>query len=362
MRIALVCPYDLARPGGVQGQAAGLAVALGARGHVVAVIAPVSSEPLVDLGGATTLFSLGATIDVAANGSRAPVALSPRTISRTRAALSQFNPHVVHLHEPLVPLVGLATLLTARAPIVATMHRAGVSHSYRLIGHLSRPLVGRIAIGVAVSDTARSTAEAALGAGVIDAVIPNGVALETWESNSDSVRDAVVFFGRHEPRKGIEVLLEAYCALAPSQPLHLVSSGPDTERLRAKYARAPGVEFLGRLSQADLAAELQHAAVAVAPGLGGESFGVVLLEAMAAGAPVIASDLPGFREAGGDAVAYVTPGDRAGLQAALGRLLEDRSARDDLARRGRRRAAEFGFATIAEAYEARYQAALALRS
>jgi phosphatidyl-myo-inositol alpha-mannosyltransferase len=358
VRIALVCPYDLARPGGVQGQTAGIAAALAARGHVVAVAAPYSGAPLVDIGESTTLFGLGGATSVAANGSTAPVALSPATFSRTRSALRSFGPDVVHLHEPLAPLVGFATLLGAPAPIVATVHRSGISDSYRMIGRLAHRLVRRIAVGIAVSDEARATAEAALGSGVIQAVIPNGVALETWQDDGDSVREPIVCFSRHEPRKGIDVLLEAYTALAPSRPLHLASSGPDTDRLRARYGSSPGVSFLGRLSQADLAAELQHAALVVVPGLSGESFGVVLLEAMAAGAPIIASDLPGFREAGGDAVQYVPPGDTTALKTALGRLLDDEPARRELAALGSARAARFSFASIAEAYEAQYSAAL----
>ncbi|HVC25059.1 MAG TPA: glycosyltransferase family 4 protein [Acidimicrobiales bacterium] len=394
MRVALVCPYDLAAPGGVQGQVTGLARALAELGCEVIVVAPVGNMATPATGvlrgarrtGAPSrspagdaarrdlrdgdrgpddlaglhLVAAGSTIVIRANGSRAPVALSPLAARRSLAAVREWGPDVVHVHEPLVPAVALCAALSRIAPTIGTFHRAGSSTLYRAARPLARLCLARLDAVVAVSQAARSTLVAvAGGVGGRCAIVPNGIAVgrfataEPWPSAGPTV----VFVGRHEHRKGLAVLLDAFGALPPSTRLWVVGDGPQTGALRARSRRAASgarVEWCGRLGDAELARRVAGADVLVAPSLGGESFGVVLLEAMAAGTAVVASDLEGYRLAAGAAARYAEPGDAAGLARALGEVLADRATCDALVDAGRRRAEECSIGSVAREYLERY--------
>ncbi|HLI15687.1 MAG TPA: glycosyltransferase family 4 protein [Acidimicrobiales bacterium] len=356
--MALVAPYDLAVPGGVQAQVLGLARALVGLGAEAAVLAPGTPGPRSAAG--LRLEGAGRSLALPANGSRAPVALGPGALARTRRFLASFDPDVVHVHEPFVPGPALASLIVARVPVVATFHRAGAGAGYRLAGLALRRLLGRLDDVVAVSEAARETLLAVVGPGAGRCSIePNGVDLERFVAAVPAARAApvVCFVGRHEQRKGLAVLLEAFASLEIEARCWVVGTGPLSAPLRARYGADPRVEWLGVLGDAELASHLAAADVLAAPSLGGESFGVVLLEAMAAGAAVVASDLPGYRDAAGDAACYVPPGDARCLAAALRSLLTDRSRREHLVAAGHRRVAPRGFPALAQRYLARYEAA-----
>jgi phosphatidyl-myo-inositol alpha-mannosyltransferase len=332
LRVAMVCPYDLSRPGGVQGQAVGLARALRRRGHEVVVVAPDDRPPGWASGHA---YVAGRSVGLHANGSVAPVSLSPLAAKRAYDAVREWRADVVHLHEPLAPAVGYGFVLAGRWPLVGTFHRSGVPRAAALVAPFARWACGRIQVRVAVSDAARRTATATCGAD--PEVLFNGVDVERFAC-AEPVRPgapAVLFLARHEHRKGLGVLLDAFRGLSgtagvPDAELWIANVGPETERLRARHPASDHVHWLGVVSDDEAADRLAGASVLCAPSLGGESFGMVLLEAMAARCPVVASDIPGYREAAGGHATLVAPGDPVALRDALAGVLSARPAPDAL--------------------------------
>jgi phosphatidylinositol alpha-mannosyltransferase len=363
VRVALVSPYSVTLPGGVQGQVLGIAAALARAGDEVVVVAPGEPDavPAGGLAGGARLALVGRTLPIPVNGSRAPVALSPGAALRSRAELRASRPDVVHVHEPFVPGPALAALLARPAPTLGTFHRSGASAPYRVLRPLLGPLLGRLDDAVAVSEAARATVEAVAGRRAQGlAVLANGVDLERFERAVPfrADRPAAVFVGRHEARKGLGVLLEAFSSSALEASLWVVGDGPEHATLRARYGADRRIEWLGRLDGDALASRVAGAAVLVAPSLGGESFGVVLLEAMAAGAAVLASDIPGYRSAAGAAAEFVAPGDPVALRRALETMLGDGGRRAELVRAGRERARSHSFEALAAAYRRRYEVLL----
>jgi len=318
-----VSPYSLTRPGGVQGQVTGLARALRRLDHDVTVLAPDDRQTPGRHG---DVVALGRSTGVRANGSVAPVALSPRAAWRALQSVRATRVDVVHLHEPLAPVAAYGLLVAPPAPLVATFHRSGESGAYRALGPLARWAAGRLSARCAVSEEARRTAVAALGGDC--QVLFNGVEVarfadaEPWTTD----RPTVIFLGRHEDRKGLAVLLEAFSTVPDPARLWVAGDGPLTAELMARHPASERVEWLGLLSESELAARVAGADVLCAPSLGGESFGLVLLEAMAAGAAVVASDLPGYAMAAGGLADLVPPGDVPALAAALRRALGDAPA------------------------------------
>lgn len=365
MRIALVCPYSLTLPGGVQGQALGLARALRGLGVSASVLGPCDGPPPEP-----GVVPVGPSVPLAANGSVAPIAPDPIAVRRTLAALAAEGPDLVHLHEPLVPGPTLGALLGTGIPAVGTFHASGRVPAYIWLRPLVRAAAGRLRLRTAVSPDARRLAERWLGGACL--VLPNGVEVERFAKADPWIpgdtpgpgavygdKPAILFVGRHEPRKGLEVLLEAFDGLRQRAVLWVAGEGPATGHLRA--GAPPGVEWLGRISDLELARRLRAAAVFCAPSRHGESFGVVLLEAMAAGTPVVASDIPGYRDvarAGREAL-LVEPGDSAALSGALRRVLDDRALAAELVEAGTARAAGFSMERLAERYLALYQSVLA---
>ena len=278
-------------------------------------------------------------------------------MARTSSALQRFAPEVVHVHEPFVPGPSLAAVMLGRRPIVATFHRAGSDLAYRTYGHLVGRWSRRLDAVYAVSEEALATARVCIG-GLPNniEIVPNGVELDRFASVDPcpSKGPTIVFVGRHEPRKGLTVLLEAFSRLPPSTLLWVLGEGPETRALRSRYGGDPRVEWLGALPDDERAARLAGADVFVAPSLGGESFGVVLLEAMAAGTAVVASDLPGYRRAADGAALLVPPGDPAALAEALRTLLLDGDRREALRVAGHSRVAERDLRRVADCYRAVY--------
>ena len=362
MRIAIVSPYDLGVPGGVQSHVRQLGARLRADGDQVVILGAghvgVATPP-----GAPAEVGLGPTRGVAFNGAVAPIALRPSAARRTLRALERLSPEVVHVHEPLVPMVGLAAALGTVAPLVVTFHAWSDSDRvYRLLRPLGRGVLSRAAAAVAVSEAAADYHAGALGVEPWSLrVVPNGVDAAPFTAAARALGEQrpdgpprIVFVGRLEPRKGVLVLARAYLELLrthPSAELTVIGDGPQGEELRRLLAGVPTrqVRLAGRVEGAALADALARADVAVAPALGGESFGIVLLEAMAAGTAVVASDIPGYRsvvEDGRDGV-LVPVGDPGHLAGALAGLLDDPARRTALVAAGARTAEAHDWSAVA---------------
>lgn len=357
MRVMLVCPYSLTLPGGVQGQVLGLARALRALGVDAVVVGPCDGEPP-----GPGIIPVGRSVPLAANGSVAPIAPDPPAFARTLAAIRAERPDVLNLHEPLTPGPTWAALLGNRLPKVGTFHASGTAPVtlYRVFRPVVRAWARRLTVRTAVSEDARALAERELGG--VYRVLPNAVDVERFAKAEPwpTERRPILFVGRHEERKGLGVLLEAFAGLEREAVLWIAGEGPQTEELRSRGV--PGVEWLGRISDAELARRLRAAAALCAPALHGESFGIVLLEAMAAGVPVVASDIPGYRDvARRDREALlVAPGDTRALREALRQVLDDPALAGRLVEAGRERAASFSLESLAARYLDVYQTALRL--
>ncbi len=351
LRVGLVCPYSVTIPGGVQGQVLGLARVLRASGVEARVLAPCDGAPPERF-----ITPLGNSLPTAANGSMAPLAPDPACALRTMRALVDEGFDVVHVHEPLAPGPTITALVLDNAPILGTFHAAGDSTSYRLINGPLNWAAGRIDHRVAVSEDAKALAERYLP-GEYE-VLWNGVEIERYRDAEPLKGEGptIFFCGRHEPRKGLSVLLEAMAELPDEVHLWVASDGPETATLRAAHVDDTRITWLGRLTDAEKMARLAGADVFCAPSLRGESFGVVLIEAMAARTPVVASDIPGYRNvarAGVDAL-LVAPGDVGALAGALRTVLADSGLADRLRRDAADRAETFSMDRLADTYVERY--------
>ena len=364
LRIGLLCPYSLTTPGGVQGQVMGLARALRKMGHEVRVLGPCDGAPPD-----TFVTPIGESLPTVANGSIAPLAPDPSAALRTIRVLRDEQFDVLHIHEPLTPGASITALVMRTAPIVATFHAAGESLSYK---YLSAPLKGfasAIDHRVAVSKDAVLLAQRYIGGDY--QILPNGVELDRFIASSQNtsithgdsslMRRSIFFCGRHEPRKGLEVLLQAHATLPDNVDLLIASEGPETERLKREWAGDSRIMWLGRISDAEKAKRLSQADVFCAPSLGGESFGVVLIEAMAAATPIVASALDGYMNVATHEVdaLLVEPNDPAALEAALRRILLDQELAHRLVHRGQERATGFSMVQLASTYVDIYRRVIA---
>jgi phosphatidylinositol alpha-mannosyltransferase len=347
VRIGVICPYSLTIPGGVQGQVLGLARSLRALGHEVRVLGPCDGPP-PDAG----VTPLGRSVPTAANGSVAPLAPDPSAQLRTIRALRDEGFDVLHLHEPIAPGPTLTALLFANAPMVGTFHAAGESAAYRYLGWGLRRLAKRLDHRCAVSPDAERLASTALG-GTYELLF-NGIEVERFAVGDAWPADGptIFFLGRHEPRKGLDVLLAALGDLPDDVRLWVGGDGPQSEELRDRYGHDARIEWLGRISDDERAARMRGCTVYCSPSVRGESFGMVLLEAMAAGCALVASDLDGHRNVATDGVdALLAPvGDAAALAKALRRVLDDSTLREELVAGGRRRAHDLSMGRLAERY------------
>jgi phosphatidylinositol alpha-mannosyltransferase len=352
VRVAQVCPYSLTIPGGVQGQVLGLARSLRALGHETRVLAPCDGPP--PDGGVTPL---GNSLPTASNGSIAPIAPDFSCALRTIRALRDEGFDVVHLQEPLCPGPTMTALLFSDRPLIGTFHRAGVSSAYTALSPVVKRLANRLAVRAAVSKDALATAQAAM-AGDYELAF-NGIEVARFAKAERVPTDGptVFFIGRHEDRKGLEVLLAALAWLPAGVRLWVAGEGPQTAALKARSADDGRVEWLGRVTDDEAASRLRSADVFCAPSLHGESFGVVLLEAMAAQTPIVASDLPGYRNVARpdtDAL-LVPPGDPEALARAITEVLTDNTRAAELVASAEARANEFSMDRLAERYVALYQ-------
>ena len=365
MRIGLVCPYQWDVPGGVQYHVRDLAETLRGLGHHVEILTPAEREESIT---DPWITFAGRTVPVPYNGSMASLQFGPVSAARVRRWLREGNFDVVHVHEPAPPSAGLLVCMIADGPIVATFHAATTRSKWLAAwGPVVRPWLERISGRIAVSDFARRVQVEHLGGDAV--IIPNGVHVDVFADGPALPGFArgvggptIGFVGRYlEPRKGLPVLLDALRVLVHEHPgVRLVIAGRgdagELEQLVGDDLR-PHVVVLGEVSEADKAALLRSVDVYCAPNLLGESFGVILIEAMAAGAPIVASDLDAFARVldGGEAGVLVRRGDPAALARALGELLADPVRRAELSAAGRRAAAAYDWNVLATRILAVYE-------
>ena len=351
MRVGLVCPYSLTIPGGVQGQVMGLARSLRRMGVEARVLAPCDGPPPDE-----SVTPLGNSLPTADNGSIAPLAPDPPAQLRTIQVLRNEHFDALHLHEPLAPGPTNTAAVLKSAPLLGTFHRSGHSSAYQILRPLVQWVSNRLDHRCAVSENARALAERQLG-GQYELVF-NGVELDAPASAPIRATAPTIFFvGRHEPRKGLGILIDALAHLPSEVQLWVGGDGPETPGLRERAAHDSRVVWLGRISDAEKQARLQGADVFCAPSLFGESFGVVLLEAMAARTPIVASSLDayaGVARPGQDAL-LAEPGDPVALAAALKRVLFDKDTADSLVSSGLGRARQFSMDTLAARYVEIYE-------
>lgn len=335
LRVGIVCPYSFDVPGGVQFHIRDLAESLVGRGHEVQVLAPAEDETAVP----DYLTTAGRTVPVRYNGSVARVSFGPANARRVRRWLDAGDFDLLHLHEPLNPSLALLALWNASGPVVATFHSSQArSRALQFVYPMVRPALERLSARIAVSEDARRTVVEHVGGDAV--IVPNGVFVDRFTVAPDPrwtgtpTAPTFAFLGRlDEPRKGLQVLVGAVprvLAEAPGARFLIAGRGEDgkAEALAALGPHARAVEFLGGVSDADKAALLASADAYVAPQTGGESFGIVLVEAMAAGTTVVASDLGAFRRvlAEGEAGLLFRSGDPADLGRALLRVVRDPEA------------------------------------
>ena len=347
MKIGIVVPFSWSFWGAVVEHAELQAAALEARGHDVRLI--MGNDPPGQFTRVLhprvgrhdepppTVIPVGRSVIVPANGSLPNIVLSPRSYFRIKRALERERFDVLHLHEPMTPAICTATLVMARTPIVATFHASGELGWMRYCTPVWGFLAERIDYRIAVSERARLSQNRWLP-GEYD-VLPNGV-LVPDEATAGEREHRIVFAGRQEPRKGLQVLLRAWPDLRRRTGLRLTVAGADPLAVRLLLTRLgvpdQGMDIVGFLSQDELTSTLLGAKALVAPSLGQESFGMVLTRAFACALPVVASDIPGYREVLEPAASVaVPPGDTGALVDAVAALVEDeprRSAMGEAAR------------------------------
>ncbi|GAA3821275.1 GDP-mannose-dependent alpha-(1-2)-phosphatidylinositol mannosyltransferase [Cellulomonas soli] len=371
LRIGIVCPYSFDVPGGVQFHVRDLAEALMARGHTVSVLAPADEDTPVP----PYMTAAGRAVPVRYNGSVARLTFGPVTAARVRKWLSAGRFDVLHLHEPVTPSLSMLALWIAEGPVVATFHTSQErSRSLQVAYPLVRQSLEKISARIAVSEDARRTLVEHLGGDAV--VIPNGVYVDTFASAVPDPRwtgtaeaPTVAFLGRiDEARKGLPVLLGAVREVLATHPgtRFLVAgrgeTGPEEARELLGDA-ADAVEFLGGVSDEDKARLLASVDVYVAPQTGGESFGIVLVEAMSAGAAVVASDLGAFSRVLDDGTAGVLfrTGDSAALADTLVRVLDDPELRRTVVARAREVVRRYDWSTVTDQVLTVYEMAVAGR-
>ena len=355
MKIGIVNPYSWDVPGGVGFHIRDLALKLRSRGHDVQVLTPSTSDDLPEW-----ITSAGSSVSIPFNGSVANISVKPKALARTRRWLAVNDFDVVHVHEPVVPSVSMAAAMLSSAPLVGTFHAAlGRSVSRSIASAPMRLYMERIGVRIAVSEEARRTLIEHHGGDAV--IIPNGVEtalfrgalpLEKWAATDE--RPVIVFLGRlDEPRKGLSIFAEAIERVLESVPgtRFLIAGRGDAPETRAAVARfGESVSFLGGISDEEKEALLAGASIYVAPQTGGESFGIVLVEAMAARTTVVASDIPAFRAVldDGRAGALFETGNADSLAATLIELLRDRDRLDALADAGQLASAQYDWEVVAD--------------
>ncbi|MDT8912434.1 glycosyltransferase family 4 protein [Amycolatopsis sp. PS_44_ISF1] len=366
MKIGIVCPYSFDVPGGVQGHVIDLARALIGRGHRVSVLAPADD----DAGLPDFVHPAGKALGVRYNGSVARLQFGPVSYARVRRWIRDNDFDVLHLHEPAAPSLSLLALKIADGPIVATFHTATTrSRTLAAFQPVLRPLLEKITARIAVSALARRVQVEHAGGDAVE--IPNGVDVEFFSRAQPlpgypRAGGTVGFVGRFtEPRKGMEVLLAALRRLLPEfEELRLLVVGrgePEQLRRMAGARLWPHIELLGQVDDATKARALRSVDVYCAPNTGGESFGMILTEAMAAGTPVLASGLDSFRRVldDGKAGLLTETADPVSLAEGLRELLGDPARRASLAAAAGERVTAYDWSVVVTQVLRVYETAIA---
>ena len=362
MRIGLVCPYAWDVPGGVRSHVADLAVALVDHGHEVSVLAPVTDDTELP----PWVVDGGRPLAIRYNGSVARLAFGVQATRRVRAWVKDGDFDILHVHEPLAPSLSVLGLWVSRGPIVATWHSSHDRSRVLSAGYyIAQTAMEKIRGRIAVSEDARRTLVSHVGGDAV--LIPNGVRVSAFASTerlpgTEQPRPRILFLGRmDEPRKGLQVVFEALPQVLESVPdLEVLVAGPgdiDDAREMLPDSAAACVRFLGRVSDEDKARALRSVDVYVAPHTGGESFGIVLVEAMAAQAAVLASDLPAFRrvlEDGRSGMLFPNQ-DASALARCLVDLLADPELRREYVHEADRRVREFDWDRVVDDVIAVYE-------
>lgn len=361
MKIGMICPYSFDVPGGVQAHVVELAEVFIGRGHEVRVLAPAAVE--TDL--PDYVDSAGPALSIPYNGSVSRVNFSPKGLHRLRKWIDDNRFDVLHIHEPNAPSLSMLSLMVATGPIVTTFHTATTKSAWlSLFNGMLRQYRERITGKIAVSELARRWQMESLGNDAVE--IPNGINVAQFAQappleGYPRAGRTIVFLGRYdEPRKGIDVLMRALGRIVDEYPdlRVLIVGGGNEKALRRRAGDLAGhLEFLGMVDDQTKARALRSSDVYVAPNLGGESFGIVLVEAMAAGAAVVASDLVAFSRVldGGNAGRLVETGSPTALADAVIGLLDDDAERAALIERGRRRADLYDWSRVADQIEKVYE-------
>ncbi len=368
MKIAMVSPYDFTWPGGVTAHVAQLARELGRSGHEVQVLAPHS--PSRESQDADLHVPLGRSVPLPSGGSIARVSLSWWLYPKVRALLRKEQFDVIHLHEPMAPILPLCVLEFSDSVNVGTFHASYArQHLYRITHPIIKRWQQRLHGNIAVSPAARRYVNNTFPGDY--EIIPNGIDFKHFSTDvapMPQYQDGkinILFVGRLEKRKGLRYLLEAYGKLKwdlPNIRLIVVGPGnPDKESYRVMSSQnLQDVEFVGLVSYDDLPRYYASADIFCSPATGAESFGIVLLEAMSAGKPVVASDIEGFRGVmtHGEQGLLVPKKDSNALAEALGMLARDPELRRKLGGNGNRLAEEYRWEVVAGRVEAYYNTCL----
>jgi phosphatidylinositol alpha-mannosyltransferase len=355
MRIGIVCPYSWDIPGGVSAHVADLAEALIRMGHHVSVLAPAEFDELLP----DYVVSTGKPRAVKYNGSVARLSFGPIAARKVSKWIEDGEFDVLHVHEPLAPSLSVLACWAAKGPIVATWHSSmDKSRMMLTLSKLAQTAMEKVSARIAVSEAARTTLIKHVGGDAV--VIPNGVDISTFTNAKPmfgwpGINQSLVFLGRgDEPRKGLSVLVEAYPEIRRQHPnIRLLIAGPgepaDTLKKLSREDRA-SVTVLGMVAPQDKASVLASGTVYVAPNTGGESFGIVLLEAMASGTPVVASDLEAFERVLNHGKAGITfeNENSTDLARVVSELLSNPAQCAELSKQGKLRAAEFDWSVVAE--------------
>jgi phosphatidylinositol alpha-mannosyltransferase len=354
VRIGIVCPYTWDVPGGVQQHVRDLAEALFALGHEVSVIAPADDDAPLPF----YVVSAGRAVPVPYNGSVARLSFGFLSAGRVRRWIREGSFDVLHVHEPAAPSLGVLACWAADGPIVATFHASFErSRALSAAGPILQSAMEKITARIAVSEKARRTLVEHFGGDAV--LIPNGVTTERYAMAEPlpgwpGDHCALGFLGRmDEQRKGLPVLLRAFEILGRERPgLRLLLAGPgDADEVRAKVSPElrDRVVILGLVNEADKVRALHSVDVFVAPNTGGESFGIVLAEAMSAGAPILASDIEAFRRVllEGRAGALFPVGDSGALAVAAAELLDDAPRRKQLSDEAKAAVRAYDWSTVA---------------
>ena len=353
LRIGLVCPYSWDFPGGVQNHVRDLAEFLISNGHYVEVLAPATeSEDLPDY-----VVSAGRAISIPYNGAVARVLFGVGANSRVRSWINDGDFDLLHLHEPAIPSLSLLACWAGEGAMVGTFHAAAkYQKAIVAIGPILEPVIEKLSARIAVSESARLTLTAHLETDAI--VIPNGIYAENYRDGSSRPEwqgNTVGFLGRfEEDRKGLPVLLDALPIISRFIPdIRVLIAGPgDSEEVLAKVdpQLRHRVEFLGKISEEDKADFLASVSLYIAPNTGGESFGIILAEAMAGGAAVVASDIPAFADVLGHGQygALFESENSENLAKVIIDLLRDETKRKELAAAGKVHAQRFDWGQVGE--------------